>query len=247
MNFSWENWSKLDGWLTLSEGKFLFELSGKINGGGVILEIGSWKGKSTICLAKGAKPETKIYAIDPHVGSDEHLALVAAGEKVWTFDKFKQNLQTFGVLDRVTPMVDYSHNVAKKWSQPIELLFIDGAHDEESVARDFEMFSPFVVPGGWIVMHDTTGTWQPGLVGWKGPRLVADRQLFSSGQIGQMYVVDTITAGQRVAKASFSNRWDKKLLRVKKIPGDVLSVAITAASKLPVPVKSVIKRTLGRS
>lgn len=247
MKLVWENWAKLDGWFTLSEGKFLYDLSKAINGRGVIVEIGSWKGKSTICLAKGAKPETKIFAIDPHVGSDEHLALVAVGEKVWTFDKFKQNLQTFGVLDRVTPIVDYSHNVAKTWSQPIELLFIDGAHDEESVTRDFELFSPFVVPGGWIVMHDTTGTWQPGLVGWKGPRLVADRYLFGSTQIGQMYVVDTITAGQRVVKASLSNRWDKKLLRTKKIFGDILSVTITAASKLPAPITNFIKRTLGRA
>lgn len=247
MKFSWETWSKLDGWFTLSEGKFLFDLASKIKGGGVILEIGSWKGKSTICLAKGANPEIKICAIDPHVGSEEHQAAVPAGERVWTFDEFKKNLAAFEVESRVTPLVDYSYNIGKTWNQPIELLFIDGAHDEASVAKDFEMFAPHVISGGWIVMHDTTGTWQPGLAGWKGPRVVADRQLFGSEQIGQMYVVDTITAGQRVDKLTPDHRRHKQSLKAKKKRSDLLSIGINLALKLPTPITNTIKRTLGRT
>lgn len=40
----------------------------------MIVEIGSWKGKSTIWIANGSKDgrNIKVYAIDPHIGSSEH-------------------------------------------------------------------------------------------------------------------------------------------------------------------------------
>ena len=62
----------IDGWLTDEEAKLLYKLAKNCKG--VIVEIGSWKGKSTICMAKGSKAgnNVKIYAIDPHVGSSEH-------------------------------------------------------------------------------------------------------------------------------------------------------------------------------
>ena len=63
---------EIDGWLTLKEGKLLYNLSKK-NDNGVIVEIGSWKGKSTIYLAHGSKngKKNKVYAIDPHEGLTE--------------------------------------------------------------------------------------------------------------------------------------------------------------------------------
>src|SRR5215218_9929513 len=61
----------VEGYLTEQEGKLLYELAGGGTAPGVIVEIGSWKGKSTICLALGSKAGQGkiIYAIDPHTGS----------------------------------------------------------------------------------------------------------------------------------------------------------------------------------
>ena len=52
--------------------------------------------------------------------------------------------------------------VAKTWSKPIHLLFIDGSHRYEDVLADFAGFFPGVVPGGIVACHDVNGDW-PGV------------------------------------------------------------------------------------
>ncbi len=237
----WDAVSRVDGWLTRSEGELLYALSGRIPQGAIV-EIGSWMGKSTICLAMGARAETKVYAIDPHVGSTKNQT--AAGGCIWTFEQFKENLARFGILDRVVPIVDFSGNVGRTWDKPIGLLFIDGAHDLSSVEMDFDLFWPHVVPGGWVLMHDTT--WARHLSGWRGPRLIAHRNLYGSQTVGSLRLVDTTTAGQRVVSISRLCRLQKTLLRVRKLPSDGVSIALTAAFRL-LPLKRTIRRIFGKS
>jgi predicted O-methyltransferase YrrM len=44
--------------------------------------------------------------------------------------------------------------VSKLNGETVDFLFIDGGHDYETVASDFEMYSPLVRPGGIIALHD---------------------------------------------------------------------------------------------
>ena len=46
---------KMDGWLSFAEGSFLYNAARNASGRGAVVEIGSWKGKSTIWLANGLK------------------------------------------------------------------------------------------------------------------------------------------------------------------------------------------------
>src|SRR5450756_904266 len=128
----------IDGWLFEAETVLLYELARQADPKGVIVEIGSWKGKSTVCMAKGAEAgkSAKIYAIDPHIGSEEHHV---DGKKVWTFDQFKANIARMGVADRITPIVKTSVAAAKDFDQPVSLIFIDGAHDFDSVKEDLSL------------------------------------------------------------------------------------------------------------
>jgi predicted O-methyltransferase YrrM len=56
------------GWLSDEEGEALYDLARECTGRGVIVEIGSWKGKSTICLGLGSRAgsSVRIFAVDPH-------------------------------------------------------------------------------------------------------------------------------------------------------------------------------------
>lgn len=63
----------VEGWLTDSEARYLYSLACCGPGDGAIVEIGSWKGKSTIVLAMGteAAGREKVYAVDNHKGGPD--------------------------------------------------------------------------------------------------------------------------------------------------------------------------------
>ena len=49
----------IDGWLSPNEAELLFNLTKRNPYDGVIVEIGSWKGKSTVCLGRGSQQASK--------------------------------------------------------------------------------------------------------------------------------------------------------------------------------------------
>ena len=63
--------AEIEGWLTDREVDFLHQTARDCAGDGVILEIRSYKGKSTVCLAKGSQAgsHVHVYAVDPHIGT----------------------------------------------------------------------------------------------------------------------------------------------------------------------------------
>src|SRR5207249_1604325 len=125
----------IGGWLTPKEGRLLYDLARRCTGRGVIVEIGSWKGKSTIWLASGSRrgAGVPVYAIDPHTAESDNLATQSA---VPTFAEFTHNIRQAGVADLVVALVTTSAEAARDFERPVELIFIDGAHDYASVALD---------------------------------------------------------------------------------------------------------------
>ena len=158
---------RVDGWLLKKEGELLYDLAKKCSGRGAIVEVGSWKGKSTIWLAFGSKDGAKarVYAIDPHTGSQEHRDLYG---KLDTFGEFSKNISCAGVSEIVKPLVKTSEEAARSFSEPVELVFIDGAHEYDMVEKDFQLWFPRLVEGGVMAFHDT--------IGWEGQiRVARDR------------------------------------------------------------------------
>ena len=130
---------------------------------GVIVEIGSFKGKSTVCLAKGssAGARVEVHAIDPHVGTLEQRLSLGGGSSL---DDLRRNVKTAGVDHLVVPIVMRSEVVGREWRKPISFLWIDGDHSYAAARRDFELFLPWVVEGSTIAFHDSTQGELPKLV-----------------------------------------------------------------------------------
>ena len=143
--------SQIDGWLGAKEGPQLFMLAQHADPQTCIVEIGSWKGKSTIWLAAGALVGrgARVIAIDPHTGSYEH----APGQN--TELELRQNLQRAGVAHQVDVVVARSEEVAVGFDRPVSLLWIDGDHSYESTKRDLLLWQDHVIDGGIIAFHDT--------------------------------------------------------------------------------------------
>ena len=175
------------GWLTDEEGEALYDLARACTGRGAIVEIGSWKGKSTICLGLGARvgEADRIFAIDPHAD--------------YRFGDFKANVERAGIADLVTPIPSLSQAAAGGFDEPIELLFVDGSHEYDLVLEDFEQWVPKVIEGGWVAFHDTTWT--------AGPRKVVGQAIYRSRGFDDVrFVVGSLTVARKVVSNTLSDR-----------------------------------------
>lgn len=160
LNFTTDD---IEGFFSDSEGFFLqrfVENCASIDGD--VVEIGSYMGKSTPWLARGAKKVGKtVCAIDTFEGSEEHKKdLKERG--ISLLDKFRENMSKKGVSDFIKTVVGFSYNVHDK-IEKISLLFIDGDHSYEGVKKDFDLYSGKVSVGGYIAFHDAHHTW-PGVL-----------------------------------------------------------------------------------
>ncbi len=220
---------KIGGWLTDAQGEFLYNAAKNCKGKGVIVEIGAWKGKSAIWLAKGSKAgsNVKIYAIDPHTGSSGYKKRYG---EVWTFEEFKENIKRANVEDIVVPVVKTSEDAARDWDgKPIELLWVDGEHEYEMVKLDFDLWSPYLIEGGIIAFHDT--------IRWPGPKRVAKDKIYNSHNFANVGFIGSLTYARKVRVNSLverlRNRW---VLFLKGVYESGLDL------RLPKPIEKLAKR-----
>lgn len=181
--------------ITDQEGECLYQLAKSRQGEGVIVEIGSWQGRSTIWLAKGSEAgrKAKVYAIDPHKGTSMHSFV---GEPK-TMTIFKKNIQQAGVEHIVNPIVMKSAKAIKGWKQPISLLWIDGSHDYEDVLRDFLLYEPYLESGGVIAFHDCLSP---------GPRPVIRQHVFKSNSFSKIGAIHQIVYATKCESVSFRDK-----------------------------------------
>jgi predicted O-methyltransferase YrrM len=147
----------LDGHITHRQCAVLFYFAYTLPGRERIVEIGSFKGKSTACMATALKLKNiddRIVAIDPHINTGDNL-IVPVYEEESSFEAFTKNISNLGLTDKVRPIKKTSEDAIVGWDQPIKLLFIDGSHKYEDVLLDLTLWEPWVKTGGIIVMHDT--------------------------------------------------------------------------------------------
>lgn len=119
-----------------------------------IVEIGSARGRSTAALALGSLAGSKVpvYAIEPH---EEFIGV--KGGKFGPQDRveFFKNMLHVGCVEIVRLINLRSQEVAQGWTQSIGFLWIDGDHSYEAVKHDSEAFGAFLVPGGFVALHDS--------------------------------------------------------------------------------------------
>lgn len=149
------------------EGDALFEAAcaaGVAVPGLPFLEVGSYCGRSTVWLGAAARQcDTVVFAVDHHRGSEENqpgwewhdTSLVdPATGRLDTLPHFRRTIAAAGLDDVVVAVVGESPIVARHWATPLSFLFIDGGHGVEPARLDYELWTPHVVSGGTLAIHD---------------------------------------------------------------------------------------------
>ncbi len=158
------NIDHIKGFLAEDEGAALFDSAIEAATFGPILEIGSYCGKSTVYLGTAAKETgNTVFAVDHHRGSEEHQIgegyfdeslYDAQRQKVDTFGEFRDTLAQAKLEDTVVPIVAPTKVAAKHWRTPLGLVFIDGGHSMEAALNDYRCWTPHLVTGGYLLIHD---------------------------------------------------------------------------------------------
>ena len=124
---------------------------------GRIVEIGSFRGRSTIVLRRSAAPRAEVVAIDPHGGGDRGPQEIApeAARGHADHEAFHENLRRAGIEDGVTHVRRMSQDALDAVDGEVDLLYVDGAHRYAPARADIERWGDRVRPGGSMLVHDS--------------------------------------------------------------------------------------------
>ena len=152
------------GFMPPEEGMALHDAAASVAVDGPFLEVGTYCGKSSIYLGAAARALGRVlFTVDHHRGSEENqpgwewhepdLVDPVVG-KMDTLPTFRRTIHDAGLEGTVIAVVGDSPVVAAVWATPLAFLFIDGGHGAEPARRDYEGWTPHVVPGGTFCIHD---------------------------------------------------------------------------------------------
>lgn len=152
------------GFMPPDEGLALYAAAQRVAALGPLLEIGTYCGKSTIYLAAAAAAHgSVVVTVDHHRGSEEHqpgweyhdpgLVDPVTG-RVDTVSAMRRTLHAAGLEETVVAVIGRSAVVARLWSTPVALVFIDGGHTDEAARSDYEGWVPHLMREGLLVIHD---------------------------------------------------------------------------------------------
>ena len=131
---------------------------------GTWLEVGTYCGKSTVHLGAAARSVgAELVTLDHHRGSEENQpgwewhdpSLVDPHTgRLETLPALRHTLWDAGLDDTVSVLVATTQQVARWWTSPLALLFLDGNHTEEVAQHDYAAFARHLEPGGLLAVHD---------------------------------------------------------------------------------------------
>ena len=151
------------GFMPDKEGMALYHAALAVALLGPLLEVGGYCGKSAIYLGAAAKEARSVlFSVDHHRGSEENQPgqehhdrrLVDPNGRVDTFPRFRATVAGAGLEEVVVAIVGESATVAKHWRTTLAMVFIDGGHSQAAVDADYAGWTPRLVIGGTLAIHD---------------------------------------------------------------------------------------------
>jgi MMP 1-O-methyltransferase len=205
------------GFMADEEAVGLYELARQAASQGPCLEIGSYCGRSSAYLGMGCREAGGVlFSIDHHRGSEEQQPgreyfdpelLDGRTGRIDTLPFLCRTLRELSLEETVVPIVSRSEIVARFWTTPLSLIFIDGGHTFPAVFADYSSWISHIMPAGYLLIHDV---FNDPSKGGQAPRCIYEMAL-SSGLFHELPMIGTLGILRR---ASFEdppdvscNRW----------------------------------------
>lgn len=150
---AWERASQIDGYTTRAELALLYHAVLVTPDPGIIVEIGSYLGRSTVVLASAVADSGRgrVVAVDPHTRA---LGIPDLPEHDTRLE-FLANMERAGVAEHIDLKHAYSVDAAAAWDgEPIRVHFVDGWHSRDAVVEDVSHWAPYLAPQALVVFDD---------------------------------------------------------------------------------------------
>ena len=150
---------RVPGWMDDEE---LVYLAGEASRHALIVEVGSWMGRSTCAMA--ANTQGRVIACDTWAGSPEHADMLKDKSPRWLKEQF---LAHAGQYENMVPFqcesVALAYAFGKLGIYP-DMVFLDAGHDYESVKADILAWKPLLRSSNSVMCgHDYSDQYWPGV------------------------------------------------------------------------------------
>ena len=198
---------RIRGWARGSEAVALAKASASLDGAPTIVEVGSFLGCSAVLLAgaRKLKGSGRVHCVDPFDGTGDafsqpfYQSIVRALE-CRLRDGFERNIRDAGLSPWIRVHQMRGEDAARSWSEPIDLLFLDGDLSPDGAKAAFLGWSRFLRPGGVLaVSNSDESAIAPN---HDGARLVVERYV-RSPEYDRIVCVDGITFAVRTPLPPF--------------------------------------------
>lgn len=146
------------GWMTKTELELISQLASTVPSNGLIIEIGSYAGRSAFHWAANSDASVRLVCMDPFTLNklDPSDRSYLSGDPT-LIDQERSLAEVFlhylaPYQSKVELIRSYSPPAA--WDQPADMIFLDGSHLTENVLADLRFWDKRLKPGGRLLGHD---------------------------------------------------------------------------------------------
>ncbi len=172
-------------WIDEAELPLLAHCAAQVPDAGHILEVGAAFGGSATLFLLFSAPQVRVTSVDAFVTDPDagwRASALSCGQAV------RHGLDAYGKSNRILywHLMDMPSQLAvADWTEPLDALYIDGDHSVEGVNGDFEAWTPVLVSGGTLMLHDSRRLPDVPMSqyarGWPAPTALADRLRTDAG------------------------------------------------------------------
>ena len=153
----------IEGWFRGPEVAEMIAVLQALPPGCVMVEVGSFMGSASVLLAGVRKccGSGKLHCVDPFDGSGDAFSvpvyeqLLQGTGHASLRECFEANIRNAGLSDWVRIHQGEAAAIAQSWTQPIDLLFLDGDQSPAGARLGYESWEPFLKVGGILAVHNS--------------------------------------------------------------------------------------------